>query len=160
MAELLQAALPSIMSWMSKQKEQPIPGQDAANVNMSGLIDMNSKAGQISGQAPNVDQGPGVLPPRGAIAPPDGIEPFSSPMPGTTTNQGAQFPGSIPMNGTVQQAPVGAQPPYQDDRSWGGLIGGDVNHPNGLIRAGQGYHDTGLMGALGYLFSNMDKQPK
>ena len=169
----------------STQSKEPLLGQEARNQDMSGL--MNAMQMPVSGAGPTLQsqqmqmsmpqhtqyQGPvdgngepttailslppliggmgeGVLPPIGAIQPQQGQPPSQS----------------LPMNGAVQQMPMGAQGqgsqpqtnPYVDDRRWGGLIGGDVNHPNGLIRMSQGYENGGLAGAIGYLMSNMDKQ--
>lgn len=170
------------------QPKAPLLGQEARNQDMSGLMNamqmpasaagpaLQSQQMQMQNPAPQQSapyQGPtdgygepttdipglpplnnkeseseGVLPPIGAIQLPQG----------QTQNQ------SLPMNGTIQQHPMGMSSqtnqtnPYVDDRRWGGLIGGGVNHPNGLIRMSQGYENGGLAGAIGYLMSNMDKQ--
>jgi hypothetical protein len=147
-------------------------GQEARNQDLSGLINMMQGSGSASAASPalqtqrqtiqtppqplsDISLGPDGIPINdGSVLPPTGAINLQQQNAAQGTFAQPPQPGSTPRSGAVQQQPA----PYVDNRKWGGLVGGDVNHPNGLVRMSQGYENGGLAGALGYLMTNMDKQ--
>ena len=173
-----------------------IPGQEARNVDMSGLISALGQSQPQSGAIglpmqqselqngmvlPSREFNPQGTPPSLQGIPEPGRIPMSNPMDWQNPMQ-----GSMPMNGQVQKQQVSQQggatgipnssssaPPRPIDIAtgkpyaapdqgvdWGKLMNftGTATEPNALVRAGVGYNQGGLIGALGYLLTDMSRQ--
>lgn len=156
------------------QGESAIPGQGA--IDMSQLLGDMQQPASANGSVINLGQTQqaanqwgqpfdgGVLPPAYGDVPPGAMQDPTTWQAPSGGQQGGQSFSMPPM----QSQPVGLSPNGQQAQpaapvNWGQMlnpIGGDLNHPNSLVRASAGYEKGGLVGALGYLFSNMDKQPQ
>ena len=159
-----------------------IPGQEARNVDLSGLI---GALGQQQPQSGAVSLGNqqaqmGVLQPRPTpYDGPDGVDmgnttPMADPLAFGSGQDPMSFqrPGlqkqPVSQQGAATGIPNPAQPQGNPGQAqgqgqgvdWGKLMNftGTAQEPNALVRAGVGYNQGGLIGALGYLLTDMSRQ--
>jgi len=115
----------------------PLAGPDG--VNMGNMTPMGGDPGM---QDPLTWQNPGVQ---------------SSPV----GAQSAGFGGGQSVQPPRALDPKTGQPMTSPQASWGQLLnpmGGTRDNPNALVRMGEGYNSGGLVGALGYLLTDMSKK--
>lgn len=161
------------------QSQAPLPGQEARNMDLSGLIQAMGQPQPQSGAIgiPQQQAQSGmVLPPKpsgqefGTTGMPPSLDAALAGMQDPTTMNVNPAQQSMPINGQVQRQPAsqgatGVPNPGQaggmgQGIDWGSLLNpvGTRDAPNALVRMGEGYNSGGLIGALGYLLTDMSRQ--
>lgn len=162
---------------MTGQSPQPFMGQGPTTkpvpdpLNIAQLLGMSASAkkpqSQQGGFNPmqgfNQSQvGVGVTPPAPMLPGPDGMQmdtgmvlPQKQYMGG---GAGDLVPGIQAMQTQSQQPQALGGRPSFGGLDWGSLLApGTRDAPNALVRMGEGYNSGGLIGALGYLLTDMSK---
>lgn len=145
-------------SGMMGQQQQPNHG--GGQQQTSGDI-WNLLAG---GNWPNPGDRLSQMQQQGGVAmerpgPSDSLLPPLGGMPAQSQQQN-DMQWSVPPMMPPQQMQQPQEPQAQGGSPWSGLLNptGTFNNPNMFTRAGLGYNEGGLMGALGYLLTNMQNQ--
>lgn len=151
-----QQTLPQLQS----QQQQSNPFFDyfnqSKNYQMGEVLNQQNGMGELLPIAPDpgqFDGGPGVLPPL-----PPNSQDYSLNIPDYSQ---PQFSG--PIGGTQpagQKAQMFGGQPMQTTASMGDLFNpiGTIANPNAFLRMANGYEQGGLLGALGYLLTDMNQQ--
>jgi hypothetical protein len=133
------------------------PGQSYPSAGGSGLLppplggDAQTDPMGLMGNGPLIDLPP--LPGMGGAPP--------APAPTGIDQGGAE---ALPIQGQTQRQPMGAQGGQgqqpQGAPDWANMLNltGTGTNPNAFTRMGVGYNAGGLMGALGYLLTDLSEQ--
>jgi len=167
---LLSPILQSLFSAAITNSAAPMPGQQSnvlqSNANLPNFSEQNAGATNQIGNLQQQQQNPQIFTDNTDVLPPLDTIPEIQ-IPGDMGSGGGgnypspQFGGMAnPAVGMPSQPAQEKQMSSQAPPAWGNLLApvGNLKNPNAFVKAGVGYDQGGLMGALGYLLTDMSQQ--